>query len=164
MLIFFPFLLLYLPQAVLSCPFMSDHDIDFYAYKLPIMVLLGANTFFLLWIMVIVISKLRSQVMVMVVKVMLMRMIQVAIMEHDRKHLKAAKALTVIIPLFGINYFLTLLNPDKDQSELAHVIFQLGRSILISLQGLVITLPYCFCNTEVRSVVRLHWNRWKLVR
>ena len=53
MLIFFPYLLLYLPQAVLSCPFMSDHDIDFYAYKLPIMVLLAANTFFLVWIMVV---------------------------------------------------------------------------------------------------------------
>ena len=40
-------------QAVLSCPFMSEHEIDFYAYKLPIMVLLAANTFFLLWIMVV---------------------------------------------------------------------------------------------------------------
>ena len=40
-------------QAVMSCPFMSDHEIDFYAYKLPIMVLLAANTFFLLWIMVV---------------------------------------------------------------------------------------------------------------
>ena len=138
---------------------MSDHDIDFYAYKLPIMILLGANTFFLVWIMVIVISKLRSQVIMVWVMVMMLKMFQVAIMEHDRKHLKAAKALTVIIPLFGINYFLTLLNPDKDQSELAHVIFQPGRSVLISLQGAVITLPYCFCNTEVRAVLRLHWNR-----
>ena len=49
--------------------------------------------------------------------------------------------------------------PDREQSELAHVIFQLGRSVLISLQGAVITLPYCFCNTEVRAVLRLHWNR-----
>ena len=32
---------------------MSEHEIDFYAYKLPIMVLLAANTFFLLWIMVV---------------------------------------------------------------------------------------------------------------
>ena len=32
---------------------MSDHDIDFYAYKLPIMGLLAANTFFLVWIMVV---------------------------------------------------------------------------------------------------------------
>ena len=28
----------------------------------------------------------------------------------------------------------------------------------------MITLPYCFCNTEVRAVVKLHWDRWKLVR
>ena len=32
---------------------MSEHEIDFYAYKLPIMVLLAANTFFLVWIMVV---------------------------------------------------------------------------------------------------------------
>ena len=32
---------------------MSEDDIDFYAYKLPIMALLAANTFFLVWIMVV---------------------------------------------------------------------------------------------------------------
>ena len=32
---------------------MSEHEIDFYAYKLPIMALLAANTFFLVWIMVV---------------------------------------------------------------------------------------------------------------
>ena len=75
---------------------MSDHDINFYAYKLPIIILLGANTFFLVWIMVIVISKLRSQVIMVWVMVMMLKMFQVAIMEHDWKHEKAVKALTVI--------------------------------------------------------------------
>ena len=32
---------------------MSEDDIDFCAYKLPIMALLAANTFFLVWIMVV---------------------------------------------------------------------------------------------------------------
>ena len=27
------------------------------------------------------------------------------------------QALTVIIPLFGVNYFLTLVGPDRQQSE-----------------------------------------------
>ena len=51
------------------------------------------------------------------------------------KPVVAMQALTVIIPLFGLNYFLTLLGPDREQSHLAHLIFQLGRSVLISVQG-----------------------------
>ena len=32
------------------------------------------------------------------------------------------------------------------------------------LQGLVISLPYCYLNTEVQSVVRNHYRRWQLIR
>ena len=38
---------------VLSCPFLQEQSTDFYAYKLPIFVLLLANSFFLVWIMVV---------------------------------------------------------------------------------------------------------------
>lgn len=34
----------------------------------------------------------------------------------------------------------------------------------MSTQGFVISLPYCFLNTEVQGVLRSHWERWKLVR
>ena len=34
-------------------------------------------------------------------------------LDHDRKHLKAAKALVIIIPLFGLQYLLTLEGPNK---------------------------------------------------
>ena len=29
--------------------------------------------------------------------------------------------------------------------------------------GLVITLPFCFLNTEVQAVVKTHWRRWRMV-
>ena len=45
----------------------------------------------------IVLSKLRSQ----------------TAMDHDRKHLKAAKALVIVIPLFGFTYILTFIGPDE---------------------------------------------------
>ena len=32
------------------------------------------------------------------------------------------------------------------------------------LQGLVISLPYCYLNTEVQSVVRTQYRRWQLIR
>ena len=28
----------------------------------------------------------------------------------------------------------------------------------------MISLPYCFLNSEVQGVVKLHWERWKMVR
>ena len=31
-------------------------------------------------------------------------------------------------------------------------------------QGFVITLPYCFLNTEVRGILRQHFERWKASR
>ena len=31
-------------------------------------------------------------------------------------------------------------------------------------QGFVITLPYCFLNTEVRGILRQHFERWKATR
>ena len=36
--------------------------------------------------------------------------------------------------------------------------------MLVIIQGFVITLPYCFLNSEVRGVVRTRWDRWQLIR
>ena len=32
--------------------------------------------------------------------------------------------------------------------------------VCFSLQGAIITLPYCFLNSEVRGVLSLHWSRF----
>ena len=40
-------------KSVLSCPFLEERDVDFYAYKIPVFILLVANTFFLFWIMLV---------------------------------------------------------------------------------------------------------------
>jgi len=135
-----------LAERVLRCPFIEESAADIYAYKLPVFILLVINTFFLVWIMVIVLSKLRSR----------------TALDHDRRHYKAAKALVIIIPLLGFTYMLTLMGPRT--GSFAYTIFQAGRAALLSTQGFVISLPYCFLNTEVQGVLRSHWERWKLVR
>ena len=33
-----------------------------------------------------------------------------------------------------------------------------------SAQGLVISLPYCYLNSEVQGVIKTRWQRWKMVR
>ena len=38
-------------------------------------------------------------------------------------------------------------------------------NFFFSLQGAIITLPYCFLNSEVRGVLSLHWSRfWFIIR
>jgi hypothetical protein len=44
-------------DTILSCPFLTERDTDFYAYKLPVFFLLLLNTFFLVWIMLVRIDK-----------------------------------------------------------------------------------------------------------
>jgi len=85
-------------------------------------------------------------------------------MDHDRRHLKAAKALVIIIPLFGFTYLLTIIGPSKKDYPLAFTIFQSFRACFLSTTGAVITLPYCYCNSEVRRAVQTRWRRWKMVR
>ena len=85
-------------------------------------------------------------------------------MDHDRRHYKAAKALVIVIPLLGFTYLLTFIGPSKESNPLAYTIFQSVRAVLLSTQGGVITLPYCYLNSEVQGVLRSHWSRWQMVR
>jgi hypothetical protein len=32
------------------------------------------------------------------------------------------------------------------------------------MQGVMISLSYCYLNSEVQGVVRSHWRRWMMVR
>ena len=85
-------------------------------------------------------------------------------MDFDRRHYRAAKALVVVIPMLGFTYLLTLLGPSATHTPTAYAIFQAVRAVLLSTQGAVITLPYCYLNTEVQGILMMHWNRWKTVR
>ena len=85
-------------------------------------------------------------------------------MDHDRRHFKAAKALVIVIPLLGFTYLLTFIGPSKENNPLAYTIFQSVRAVLLSTQGAVITLPYCYLNSEVQGVIKNRWNRRQMVR
>ena len=39
-----------------------------------------------------------------------------------------------------------------------------SRVCLLSTQGAVITLPYCYLNSEVQQALLVRWRRWRLVR
>merc|ERR1719411_248006 len=84
--------------------------------------------------------------------------------EVERLHYKSARALVIVIPLLGFTYILTLVGPSYSLSPLAHQIFQTCRVCLLSTQGAVITLPYCYLNSEVQQALLVRWRRWRLVR
>ena len=85
-------------------------------------------------------------------------------MDFDRRHYRAAKALVVVIPLLGFTYMLTLLGPSATDNPTAYTIFQVVRASLLSTQGAVITLPYCYLNTEVQNVLSIRWRRWRMIK
>ena len=69
----------------------------------------------------------------------------------DRRHFRALKAMFVIMPVLGFTYVLTIVGPSHSESPTGHKVFQAIRATLLSTQGFVVTLPYCYLNTEVRN-------------
>ena len=82
----------------------------------------------------------------------------------DSRHYRATKALFITFPMLGITYLLTLIGPSAGSSPKAYTIFQVIRAFLLSTQGALVTLPYCYLNTEVQGMLLLRFNRWRAVR
>lgn len=100
-----------------SCPFLVDASHSEWAYKAPVLLILACNMVFLIYIMTVVICKLRSETT-----------------ERHRQHWRAVKALLVIFPLLGICYIITLVGPTEGTP--GHWVFQHVRALLLSLQVL----------------------------
>ena len=87
-------------------------------------------------------------------------------MDHDKRHWKAAKvinlfndfpnqspqALIFVMPLLGFGHILTLVVQPAVASfglPIAEQISDAVEAVITSAQGLMISLPYCFLNSEV---------------
>ncbi len=132
-------------HAALSghCPWMIPHPLD-WLYQVPAIFVLCMNVVFLFMIMWVLITKLRSANSV-----------------ETQQYRKAAKALLVLIPLLGVTYILMIAGPTVGQ---AAKVFAYCRAILLSSQGLLVALFYCFLNSEVRNTLRHHCERWSTER
>ena len=134
-------------QALHHCPFMETTSHE-WIYIGPVLLVLATNAFFLVSIFYVVVAKLRSTGQRE---------------SSDHQNWRAAKALLVIIPLLGITYLITILPPLSPQS-VAYPVFAHFRAILLSTQGFMVSLPYCFLNTEVKGILQHHWKRWRNTR
>merc|ERR1719206_1673669 len=126
-------------------PTTGDQTLELLAYTVPVCAILVCNTVFLVWIMGVVISKLRPSD---------------PYHQTQNVNLRAAKALIIIVPLLGITYLVTIVGPSEPDTTL-ETIFILTRNVLLSFQGFFITLPYCFLNGEVCTMMKSHWERWR---
>lgn len=129
------------PQIDIGCPWMHETVVD-WIFQGPVCVVLIMNLIFLLRIMWVLITKLRSANTV-----------------ETRQYRKAAKALLVLIPLFGITYLVVLAGPNE--KGVMSNIFAIIRAVLLSTQGFSVSLFYCFLNSEVRTALRHYISRWQ---
>nr|QRN45475.1 diuretic hormone receptor CRF-DH isoform X3 [Carausius morosus] len=132
----------YLHQC-LSSPWMTPHSYD-WIFKAPIIFVLAVNSVFLVMIMWVLITKLRS-----------------ANTAETQQYRKATKALLVLIPLLGVAYILMIMGPTEGVTG---YIFIYLRVVMLSTQGFTVALFYCFLNTEVQNTVRHHLDQWRTER
>ncbi|XP_050435587.1 diuretic hormone receptor-like isoform X2 [Adelges cooleyi] len=127
-----------------ACPLMADSTDDL-IFQLPVAIVLLANSLFLLIIMWVLITKLRSTN---------------CVETHNYK--KATKALLVLIPLLGITFCLDIIKLSS--TDLIVFIYKYSKAVIISTQGSTVSLLYCFFNHEVQNTLKYHVLRWKTKR
>ncbi|XP_055607233.1 diuretic hormone receptor-like isoform X2 [Uranotaenia lowii] len=125
----------------IECSWMRESHID-WIIQGPSCAVLIINLIFLLRIMWVLITKLRSANTV-----------------ETRQYRKASKALLVLIPLLGITYLIVIYGPSEE--GIWSQVFAVSRATLLSTQGFVVSLLYCFLNSEVRQTLRHHFYRWR---
>ncbi|TRY79517.1 hypothetical protein TCAL_09333 [Tigriopus californicus] len=129
---------------MLSCPIVdTDWQLD-WSYNIFLLLLLLGNCFFLFSIMMIVIAKVRNDP---------------TNSEGNLHNYRSTKALLVLSALLGVGYIVTMAPPTTDIH--GYRVFQYLRAILLSLQGFIITIPYCFINWRVKNLIRESIKRMK---
>jgi len=126
------------------CPLMASY-VDDWIYQSPIVIVLSTNSMFLVKIMWVLITKLRS-----------------AKSAEMHNYKKASKALLVLIPLLGITFCLDIINPSS--TGLLVNIYKFSKAVILSTQGFTVSLLYCFGNTEVQNTLKYHILRWQTKR
>ncbi|XP_050734608.1 calcitonin gene-related peptide type 1 receptor-like isoform X2 [Eriocheir sinensis] len=129
------------------CPWVHDSSLD-WLHRGPVLLVLTLNTFFLVHVMLVLVKKLRPTH-------------AQEVQPKLRLGLRALRSLLVLMPLLGTPHVLLLLAPSH--GTLA-VVFAYARAIVLSTQGLVVTIIYCFLNSEVQESIGNHVERWKSTR
>ncbi|XP_071042901.1 corticotropin-releasing factor receptor 1 isoform X2 [Parasteatoda tepidariorum] len=111
----------------------------------PMIGALGINLIFLVNIIRILVTKMKTSSMFEIVQVR-----------------RAVKATALLFPLLGITHLLFCVNP-RDDSKLEEA-YMITNATLQSSQGIFVSVLYCFMNVEVQTVLRKAYVRAALRR
>ncbi|XP_047497824.1 diuretic hormone receptor-like, partial [Penaeus chinensis] len=135
------------PDFDMACPWLEESPLD-WVHRVPVLVVLSVNTFFLVHVMVVLVKKLRATT-------------SLESQPWLQQTKRALKSLFVLMPLLGSPHVLLLLAPARGTFS---VVVAYTRAIVLSTQGLVVTVFYCFLNSEVQESINNHMERWKSTR
>ncbi|BFZ01192.1 hypothetical protein BsWGS_04231 [Bradybaena similaris] len=123
----------------------AQHHLIF-ILAVPIVLALVVNSAFLVNIIRVLVVKLRTNNLV-----------------ESRRMRKAIKATVVLLPLLGVANLLFLAQPVKEGTAIMSV-YRVINGLLPSLQGVFVSVLYCFMNSEVQNVIKKKWKRFRTNR
>ncbi|CAG2164745.1 unnamed protein product [Oppiella nova] len=109
----------------------------------PMLALLAINTGFLINIIRILFVKLKHD------------------NNRDKLTAKTIKATALLIPLLGIQHLLFCINPSTFNLYLESF-YIIINGLIQSIQGITVSILYCFTNNEVRTALNSAWSRRKI--
>ncbi|XP_054163395.1 calcitonin gene-related peptide type 1 receptor-like [Oppia nitens] len=109
----------------------------------PMLALLVINTGFLINIIRILFVKLKHD------------------NNRDKVTSKTIKATALLIPLLGIQHLLFCINPSTFNLYLESF-YIIINGLIQSVQGITVTILYCFTNHEVRAALNSAWSRRRI--
>ncbi|KAM8841240.1 calcitonin gene-related peptide type 1 receptor [Spinachia spinachia] len=112
-----------------------------YAVHGPIMAALLVNLFFLLNIIIVLVTKLRD-----------------THRAESNMYMKAVRATLILVPLLGIQF---VIFPWRPENRLAGEVYEYIMHILMHYQGLLVATIFCFFNGEVQATLKRQWMQYK---
>ncbi|RUS80722.1 hypothetical protein EGW08_011508 [Elysia chlorotica] len=97
-------------------------------------------------------------ILINLVRLLMTKLRQVPDAQQSRK---AAKATLILVPLFGLQFLVFPVRPAEDSPM--HDVYLHFMAVLMSMQGTLVSIIFCFCNGEVRSLIMRKWHQHRLM-
>lgn len=93
-----------------------------------------------------------------VVRVLVLKL-RSSISAESMKYRKLGKSTLVLVPLFGVHYFM-LWGLSTSTNAYVEIVWLFLDQVFASFQGFFVAVLYCLMNGEVRQELRKLYNRW----
>ncbi|KAH9425906.1 G-protein coupled receptor, partial [Dermatophagoides pteronyssinus] len=119
----------------------------------------NSNTIFIVSVPMIICVAVNFLFLINIIRILLMKLR--ADNKSDIVTMKAIKATAFLIPLLGIHHLVVLYNPSTFNRKLVSIYIVIN-IMFQSVQGIIVSVLYCFTNQEVRSVLNAAWSRRRM--